>query len=350
MTTPTPINRRHLLQLLGGGAAATLVTGVTGCGGGGGSQLRLSHQWPESSGQEGDFRSQIAQRFADQVGRETNGEVEVRIYPNASLVGADEQYRAVAQGTIDMTLLPIAYAVGQHPAFAITDLPCLVKNHTQARNWQDAEIGARVESIFERNGSKILVWNWNSFCLGRKQGPPVVRPGDIRPGEVWRGGSPQMEAMLERTGASITSMPSSEVYSALQTGVVSALATSPASFRSYRLYEQTASYTSPTRNTLGFYFEPLLIGLEQYRRLPGEVQQAFDGAGSALQDFAYEASAEDDRVTERRVRQAGDTIATIDDAAFADWARLAPPVWDRFVGNIPNGRQLLELAQQVPQT
>lgn len=346
----TPINRRHLLQLLGGGAAATLVTGTTACGGGSGSQLRLSHQWPKSSGQDGDFRAQIAQRFADQVGRDTNGEISVRIYPNASLVGADEQYRAISQGTIDMTLLPVTYAVGQHPGFAITDLPCLIKNHTQAQNWKDAEIGARVEQIFERNGSKILVWNWNSFCLGRKQGPPVVRPGDVRPGEVWRGGGPQMEAMLQRAGASITSMPSSEVYSALQTGVVSALATSPASFRSYRLFEQTASYTSPTRNTLGFFFEPLLIGLEQYRQLPREVRQVFDDAGSALQGFAYEASEGDDRVTEQRVQQAGDTIATIDDAAFDEWARLAPPVWQRFVADIPDGQQLLQLAQQVQQT
>jgi TRAP-type C4-dicarboxylate transport system substrate-binding protein len=346
----TPITRRRLLQIVGGGAAATVATGLAGCGGGGGSQLRLSHQWPESNGQTGDFRSQIAQRFADEVTRRTNGEVSLRVYPNSSLVGADEQYRALARGTIDLTLMPTTYAVGDHPSFAITDLPCLVKNHAQASAWQDAEIGRRVEAIFERNGSRILVWNWNSFCLGRKGGPPVVRPDDVRSGEVWRGGGPQMEALLQRVGASITSMPSSEVYSALQTGVVSALTTSPASFRSYRLYEQTSSYTSPTLNTLGFFFEPLLIGTEQYEQLPGEVRQVFDETGVALQNFAYETSAADDKETERVVRDAGDAVATIDDAAFAEWFDLAPPVWEQFMAKVPEGEELLALAQQVAAT
>jgi TRAP-type C4-dicarboxylate transport system substrate-binding protein len=342
------ISRRRLLQVAAGGTAATVATGLAGCSGGGGSQLRLSHQWPESNGQTGDFRSQIAQRFADEVSRRTDGEVTVRVYPSASLVGADEQYRALASGTIDLTLMPTTYAIGDHPAFAITDMPCLVRSHAQARNWQNAEIGRRVADIFERNGSRLLIWNWNSFCLGRKNATPVVVPDDVRDGTVWRGGGPQMEALLQRVGASITSMPSSEVYTALQTGVISSLATSPASFRSYRLYEQTSSYTSPTQNTLGFFFEPLLIGTDQYNELPADVQRVFDEAGAELQDFAYETSAADDKETERVVREAGNTVATIDDAAFEQWFDLAPPIWEQFMANVPGGDELLALAQQVP--
>lgn len=342
----TPITRRQALALAGGGAL-TLAVGLSGCSNDT-TQLRLSHQWPEATNDQGDFRSRIAQRFADQVNRVTEGEVSVRVYPNSSLVGADEQYRALSQGTIDMTLIPTTYAVGDHPIFAITDLPCLVRSHAQAGNWQTAEIGPRVADVFERNGSRILVWNWNSFCFGRKDGPPIVVPGDVRAGEVWRGGGPQMEALLQRAGASITSMPSSETYNALQTGVITALATSPSSFRSYRLQEQTNAYTSPTDNTLGFFFEPLLIAMDEYRRLPSEIQSAFDQASSELQSFAYEASEEDDRVTEREIADSGDTVATIDDAAFDEWRRLAEPVWEEFTADIDQGPEMLELAQQVP--
>lgn len=349
---PAATTRRQALKMIGGGALGAAAAGLSGCGsgsGGGGTiRLRLSHQWPKAQSEGGDFRAKLAQKFADRVAQETGGRVEIQIYPNESLVAADEQYKAMTQGTIDMTVIPVVYATGQHPVFGVTDLPTLVKNHTQAQNWQTAEIGKRLEKIFEQKGTKILTWNWNSTCLGVRKGKPVVFPDDIRQGDVWRGGGPQMEAMLENAGAGITSMPSSETYSAMQTGVLDGLLTSPASFRAYRLYEQTSAYTSPTENTLGFFFEPLLITVDAYEELPKDVQSAFDDAGKALQEYAYKASEEDDLVTEERVKKAGDEIATIDNAAFNQWKELTGSIWEEFASQVKGGQELVDLAKQVP--
>ncbi|MGH3327141.1 MAG: TRAP transporter substrate-binding protein DctP [Streptomycetales bacterium] len=351
---PTQITRRQLIRTLGAGAAGSAILGVSGCGGtsaggNGTTRLRLSHQWPKAASKQGDFRSRLAQKFAARVADRTRGRVEIQIYPNASLIDPEEQYKSVTQGTIDMTLVPVVYAVGEHPIFGLTDLPGLIKNHTQAQNWQTADIGRRLEEIFEQAGTKILVWNWNSACIGVRQGPPVVSPGDVDQGAVWRGGGPEMEQLLQRAGASITSMDSSETYSAMQTGVLDALVTSPASFRSYRLQEQTSSYTTSTENTLGFYFEPLLIASEVFEQLPKDVQTAFTEAGSALQEFAYEASERDDVVTERAVKSAGTTVASIDDTAFAEWRRLAEPVWREFAARVQGGQELIDMALGVPE-
>lgn len=350
---PTQITRRQMLQSVSVGVAGSALLGTSACSsegivGGGRTRLRLSHQWPKASGKGGDFRSLLAQKFADRVGERTDGEVQVRVSPNGSLVEADAQYQAMSQGTIDMSVFPVVYAVGQYPAFDVTTLPCLIQNHTQAQNWQTAEIGRRLESIFEKAGTKILVWNWNSLCQGVTAGPPIVTPDDVSKGAVWRGAGPRLEQLLQKAGASITSMDSSEIYSALQTGVLDAFATSPGSYRSYRLYEQTSSYTSPTENTLGFFFEPLLIGVDQFEKLPGEVQTAFEETGESLQTFAYQASERDDLITERAAREAGVTIATIDDAAFAAWKEMSEPIWTDFASAVPNGEELVELAKQVP--
>lgn len=349
----TPITRRQLLRGVGAGLGAGALLGAGGCGGAsaggdGTVRLRLSHQWPQASGEGGDFRSLLAQRFAEQIKQRTEGRVEVQIYPNASLVEPTEQYNALSRGTLDMTVFPVVYATGQHPLFGVTELPGLIQNHTQAQNWQDADIGRRMTEVFEQSGTKILVWNWNSFCMGVREGDPVVRPDDVRKGSVWRGGGAQIERMLQRAGASITSMASSEVYSALQTGVLDALATSPASFRSYRLHEQTSAYTSPTDNTIGFFFEPLLIALEKFQELPDDVQGVFEEVGAELQDFAYQASEEDDQVTEQAVREAGRAVGTIDDAALEEWRELAEPVWDRFAEEVDGGQELIDLASAVP--
>ncbi|MGH3343529.1 MAG: TRAP transporter substrate-binding protein DctP [Carbonactinosporaceae bacterium] len=350
----TQITRRQLIRTLGAGAAGGVILGASGCGGGstsssGTTQLRLSHQWPKAASKQGDFRARLAQKFAARVADQTRGRVEIQIYPNASLIDPEEQYKSVTQGTIDMTLVPVVYAVGEHPIFGVTDLPGLIKNHTQAQNWQTTEIGRRLEKIFEESGTKILVWNWNSTCIGVREGSPVVRPDDIEQGAVWRGGGPEMEQLLQHAGASITSMDSSETYNAMQTGVIDGLVTSPASFRSYRLHEQTSSYTTSTENTLGFFFEPLLIAMDKYEQLPRDVRNAFAEAGSGLQDFAYEASERDDVVTEKTVESAGDTVAPIDDRAFAQWRELAEPVWRKFAARVPGGQELIDMALSVPE-
>lgn len=350
---PTQMTRRQMLRTIGAGVAGSALLGAGACSSeglanSGTARLRLSHQWPKATGKGGDFRSQLAQRFADRVAERTDGDVQVRVSPNGSLVEADAQYKAMSQGTIDMSVFPVVYAVGQHPAFDVTTLPCLIQNHSQAQNWQTAEIGRRLESIFEQAGSKILVWNWNSLCQGVESGPPIVTPDDIRNGAVWRGAGPRLEQLLQKSGASITSMSSSEIYSAMQTGVLDAFATSPGSYRSYRLYEQTSSYTSPTENTLGFFFEPLLIGLEQFEELPGDVQTAFEETGASLQSFAYNASEQDDLLTERTAKEEGVTVATIDDEAFAAWKSVSEPIWADFAAEVPNGQELVDLAKQVP--
>lgn len=349
---PTQITRRQMLRTVGAGVAGSALLGASACSSEGlassGTRLRLSHQWPKASGPDGDFRSRLAQKFAERVTERTNGDVQVRVSPNGSLVEADAQYQAMSQGTIDMSVFPVVYAVGQHPAFDVTTLPCLIQNHSQAQNWQNAPIGRRLESVFEQAGTKILVWNWNSLCQGVKEGPPIVTPDDVQNGSVWRGAGPRLEQLLEKVGASITSMDSSEIYSALQTGVLDGFATSPGSYRSYRLYEQTASYTSPTENTLGFFFEPLLIGMQQFEELPGDVQTAFEETGASLQSFAYNASEQDDIFTEKTTKEAGVTVATIDDSAFEAWKRISEPIWADFAAEVPDGQELVDLAKQVP--
>jgi len=351
---PTQMTRRQMLRTVGAGIAGSALLGTSACGGSEGvlgssqTKLRLSHQWPKATDKGGDFRSQIAQKFSEQVAKKTSGDVTIQVFPNSSLVEAETQYEAISEGTIDMTVYPVVYAVGEHPAFDVTTLPCLIQNHSHAQNWRTAKIGPRLESIFEQAGTKILVWNWDSFCIGVKSGPPVVSPDDVEGGSVWRGAGPRLEERLKKAGASITSMDSSEIYGAMQTGVLDAFITSPSSYRSYRLYEQTASYTSPTDNTLGFFFEPLLIGLDQFEQLPADVQTVFEDVAADLQDYAFGASEHDDGVTEQKTKQAGVNVTTMDDASFADWKAMSEPIWADFAAEVDGGEELVDMAKQVP--
>jgi TRAP-type C4-dicarboxylate transport system substrate-binding protein len=345
---------RHLSVL----AVALPLLAVAACGGGSESDtasaagdckdvtLRLSHQWPEANGEEGDFRSLVAQKFADGVAEATDGSLKVQIYPNSSLAEATEQYDVMQQGAIDMSVFPLDYASGRVPAFSITLMPALVRNHAQAQAWQDAEIGKKVEEIMDENGSKPVVWIWNAGAIGSK-GDPIQSPSDVESGMTMRAAGSYVEQMLKDAGAGITSLPSSEIYTAMQTGVLDAAVTSTGSFASYNLQEQVDSFTSPTQNTFWFMFEPLIISNESYDKLCSEQQDAVMQVGADLQDFAYQASEEDDARVEKIFSDAGVEVVQMDDAAFAEWETLAEKQWDKFASSVDNGQELLDLAKDV---
>lgn len=337
--------------------ATALALSLAGCGlageGGGGDgkvTLRLSHQWPGAGADgKGDFRAVLAERFANEVAERTNGQVTVKVHPGNSLIeDPTEQYEAITKGTVDMSVFPLDYASGDVPAFSITLMPAMIRDHAQARRWQNAEIGKRIDELTQENGVKILTWIWNAGAIGSRSEQPIVSPDDVRPGTVIRAAGPRIEQMLERVGFGLSSMPSSDIYNAMQTGILDAAITSTGSFSSYRLYEQVKSFTSPSGgNTIWFMFEPLIIGTEQFEKLTEEQQRVLEEVGAELQQFAYEASERDDARVDKQFRDAGVNVVPMDDEAYEQWREVSRPVWDDFAKQVPNGRELIDLAESA---
>lgn len=344
-------------------AAVTSALALAACGGGGDEggggtgaaagecgdvTLRLSHQWPDATGgEDSDFRSELAQRFADEAAEATDGQVTVQVFPGSSLVGSTEQYDAMMQGALDMSVFPLDYASGRVPEFSITLMPALVRDHETAQAWQEAEIGQRITEILDENGVRPLTWVWNAGAIGAK-GATIESPQDIRPGMTMRAAGSYVERMLESAGAGISSLPSNEIYTAMQTGVLDAAVTSTGSFASFNLQEQVDSYTSPSGgNTFWFMFEPLIISNEAFDRLCAEQQDALVQIGEGLQDYAYTASAEDDERVDQIFADAGVEVVPMSDEAFAQWRELAQEQWSAFAADVDGGQELLDLAQQA---
>jgi TRAP-type transport system periplasmic protein len=313
--------------------------------------LRLSHQWPDADADgEGDFRGVLASRFAEEVDERTDGEVSIEVHPGNSLIeDPTEQYAGIQQGTIDMSVYPLDYAAGDHPEFSLTLMPAMVRNQTQAQNWQDHEIGERVEEIVDEAGLVILTWVWNAGALASTDSDPILTPDDVPEGSVTRAAGPRVEQMLEGVGFGLSSMPSSDIYNGLQTGTLDSAITSTSSHSSFRLYEQVESYTSPAGgNTFWFMFEPLVIGKDQFEELTDAQQEALLEVGADLQDFAYSASEEDDERVHAEFEDNGVNVVPMDDEAFAEWEEASEHVWEDWAGEVDNGEELIELARDVP--
>src|SRR6266849_9474537 len=103
--------------------------------------------------------------------------------------------------------------------------------------------------------------------------------------------------MWQQAGASIVSVPSNEVYNALQTGVADATDTSTGSFVSFRIYEQVKCITAPGDNALWFMYEPVLMSKKSFEKLDKKQQDVLLKAGKKAEDyFSKEAKVLDDEM------------------------------------------------------
>jgi TRAP-type transport system periplasmic protein len=304
--------------------------------------LRASHQFPGGSG---DVRDEMVQIIARDVKAAGVG-LEVQVYPGASLFKPNEQWNALVNGQLDISSFPLDYASGKERAFGATLMPGLVRSHERALRLNDSKFMKEIRSKIEKDGVIVLSDAWLAGAVASKQSC-IRTPADIK-GIKIRSAGPTFAAMWQAAGASIVSVPSNEVYNALQTGVAEATDTSSGSFISFRIYEQVKCLTAPGDNSLWFMYEPVLMSKKSFDRLDKNQQDALLKAGKKAQDyFAGQAKALDDQMvkifTDHKVE-----VVTLTPSEYDTWVNVAKQSsYAEFAKEVPDGKQLIDDALSV---
>ena len=302
--------------------------------------LRLSHQWSNK-----DVRHQVAQMVADSVAA-ADVDLEIQIFGSKSLFKPREQYRPLSRGQLDMTVLPLSYAGGQQPAFNLTLMPGMVKNHDHAARLSASPFMAALEEKMADDDVMVLV---HGYLAGGFVGKDkcITKPEDVK-GLQTRAAGKAFEQMLAGAGASITGMASSEIYNAMQTGVLNAANTSSSSFVSYRIYEQVSCYTPAGDVALWFMYQPLLMNKSKFDGLTADQQKALMDASAKAQTFYLEEAKKQDAASEQVFRDAGVEIAQMSAEDFEAWRALAQETsYASFVAEVEGGQELLDMALAV---
>jgi TRAP-type C4-dicarboxylate transport system substrate-binding protein len=308
--------------------------------------IKISHQWPAGTADEGDFRARLAHKFAEEVEKRTNGALKFEIYPAGSLVKAKQQFDAMSRGALDMSVFPLAYQGGKIPMVNITLMPALVTDYDQGLRWKDAPIGKELEKTLEEHGVRIITWVWQAGGNVSRD-KPILNPDDVKGLKV-RGAGKSIEVMLKAAGGAIVSIPSSEGYSAMQTGVADAMWTSSGSLVSYRLYEVAKHVTTARNKTFWFMFEPLLMAQSTYDSLTPEQQKIVTEVGASLDAFAVKSAREDDQRVADVYAKAGVTVHDMDEAMFVKWRKIAKAsAWKEYAEKVKDGQRLMDMAESV---
>ena len=304
--------------------------------------LKASHQWP---GGKGDARDEMVQMIARDVEKANVG-LKIQVYPGASLVKPKEQWGALTKGQIDISAFPLDYASGRHPEFSATLMPGLVRNHERAQRMNTSPFMDDIKAVIEKAGVKVISDAWLAGAFASKK-TCITSPESIK-GQVTRAAGPAFEQMLVAAGGSISSMPSSEIYTGMQTGVLDAANTSSGSFVSYRLYEQVKCLTAPGANALWFMYEPILMSKRTWDSLNADQQKAIMEAGkNAEQYFVGEAKKLDDKMIDA-FKKAGVEVVEMSKENYDAWLAIAKESsYKNFAEKVPDGKKLIDEALAV---
>ena len=176
----------------------------------------------------------------------------------------------------------------------------------------------------------------------------MVAPDDVKGLKV-RGGSREMDLMLKGAGAAVVSMPSNELYAAMQTGTMDVAMTSSTSLMSFRLEEIAKNLTTGRGKGFFFIFEPLLMSKQVFDSLPKDQQAAIMEVGLDMEKFGLEKSKEDDVAVAKVYEKAGIKTFDLDQAQVDKWKVVARDTcWKDYADKSPGNAEFLKLSQQVP--
>jgi TRAP-type C4-dicarboxylate transport system substrate-binding protein len=279
-------------------------------------ELRLSHQLPET-----DARHKAARVLAAEV-RKRVPDLLIKIHPNSSLkIPPTEQYEAMLEGKIDMTIYPMGYASAKIPELSVVTLPGVPSNAEVAALLKGTEFEEKLQRLCEEKGFRILTWWWLDGGMASRT-HPITGPASIKGLSARSGGGKDFNSMLAAAGAKITDMPLTEVRAAMQAGKLDVAQNSFELFVSLRFHEFAKSVTVGGHSTLTV-FMPVLISKAVWEELSDTERQALEDAAAAS-DIYFEASQRESQEAAIDVfTKAGVQVQALSFQDYAQWLLIA---------------------------
>ena len=337
------LTRRHVIaSALAAPAVLRFGTGTAHAA----TTLKISHQFPGGTVDKGDFRDRLCRMFAAEVSKRSGGEIAAEIYPNSSLIKTNAQFSAMRKGALDISLYPMPYAGGEYAELNIGLLPGVVTSYEQGAAWKTSPVGQKLSAFLAEKGVVILSWIWQAGGVASRSAI-IVNPQDAK-GLKIRGGSREMDMVLQAAGATTLTTPSNELYAAMQTGACDAAITSSTSLISFRLEEVAKSLTTGRGKSYWFMLEPLIMSKQVFDAMPKAQRDAIMALGAELEQFGtLEAKADDQKVAEVYSKK-GAKVADLDEATVDKWKAIArDTAWKDYAGKTALSAELLKLAEQV---
>ena len=263
-------------------------------------------------------------KFKELAEAYTNGKVKVEVYPNSSLYKDKEELEALQLGSVQM-LAPSISKFGPLGVkeFDVFDLPFLMSDDTHARQMYASPMMAELGKKLESKGVLPLYY-WDNGAHVYTCNKPLAMPDDFRGLKMRIQGSKVLDAATRELGALPQIMAFSELYQALQTGVVDGEDNVPSNILTQKFYEVQKHLTVSYHGRLTY---ALVTNKKFWDTLPADLREPLGRAVKESTDF-FNATAEKDNADAlERIKASGKIqFHNLDDAQKKAWVAKLMPV------------------------
>ncbi len=282
-----------------------------------------------------------AEVFKDLVAEATNGKVEIQVYHAGSLGKIREVLEMAKVGTVDFVLSGTGHVTGHVPELGITVLPYLWKDTDTMFQALDGPFGQYLGEILSDKGFEVVGWWDNGFRHVTNNARPIMKVSDMKGLKIRCLPAKVHVDFFKALGASPTPMGWTELYQALQQGVVDAQENPPAMVYLGKLHEVQKYYSLTSHVN-----EPgnVLMSKASMNKLPKELQLAVKIAAQKATIWQRKANAEDNEAVIKKLIDAGLKINEVPDATKAEFRKIAHDVYPGAIkGFGPKGQELVDL-------
>jgi tripartite ATP-independent transporter DctP family solute receptor len=290
-------------------------------------------------GAPGSLFEASANEFAKCSNEALSGKAKVQTFGSSQLGKDKELLQKLKLGQITFSL-PSSVMSSVSDEFGVFEMPYIIKDRDHMKRVQ-AELGDTFQKAAQAKGYRILGYFENGFRHITNNVRAVEKPEDLAgvklrtPKGAWR------VKMFKLYGANPTPMAFSEVFTALQTGVIDGQENPYAQIASAK-FQEVQKYLSIT----GHVYTPayVLVSDKHFAKLPEDVQAGLEKCAADTQDFVYETAARLEEELLAVIKSAGVEVNNADNDAFIEASK---PIYDEFSESVEGGKELVETVQRL---
>lgn len=274
------------------------------------------------------------------VNEEMNGKACMEVFPNSVLYDDDKVLEAMLNGDVQLAAPSLSKFEKFTKGFRIFDLPFMFKDIDAVDAFQNSESGQAMKDSMRKRGLQGLAF-WHNGMKQISASKPLQMPGDaaglkfrVQPSDV-------LVAQFEALGASPQKMAFSEVYGALQTGVVDGQENTWSNIYGKKFFEVQDGTTESNHGLIDYL---VVTSTEWWDGLDADIRDQFS---TILSEVTQVRNAESFAVNEQAkeaVIAAGGVVRQLSDEQRAAWVEALKPVWEQFEGDV--GADMIEAAQK----
>ncbi|MGR3569648.1 MAG: DctP family TRAP transporter solute-binding subunit [Pseudooceanicola nanhaiensis] len=282
-----------------------------------------------------------AEMLKERVNEEMEGKACMEVYPNSTLYNDDQVLEAMLQGDVQLAAPSLSKFETFTKQFRLFDLPFMFKNIDAVDAFQQSDAGQAMLDSMQKRGLQGLAY-WHNGMKQMSANKPLIMPEDAQGLKFRVQPSDVLVAQMEAIGGSPQKMAFSEVYGALQQGVVDGQENTWSNIYGQKFFEVQDGTTETNHGVIDYL---VVASVDWLDSLDEDVRDQFTTILNEVSEERNAAVNEVDMEARQAILDAGAEIRELDADQRQAWVDAMKPVWEQFTADV--GQENIDAAQAI---